>query len=192
MANKRKYPKVVGYWVYSLYVPSIDSYYIGISKQQCSERWRKGRYKETTLEQYLDEWDNIVKTVIQDGLTKEQAVQLEDELVIKYRNENRCVNQYRSGWICKNDIIAYNREFRNNNREHCRNYYRQYREKNREELNKYQKEYQKKLREKNREEVNRKQRERYHKRKAKKKTLENQQEQEQLTLFDLESFDIAS
>lgn len=68
-----KYKKVVGYWVYTIYIPSIAKYYIGYSKLQCYDRWRKGCYKKNnSLGKYLHEWDNMVKTVIQDGLTKEE------------------------------------------------------------------------------------------------------------------------
>lgn len=174
---KRKYPKVVSYWVYSLYVPSIDSYYIGYSgRKECSERWLKNRYKRSSLEPYLDEWDNIVKTVIQDGLTKEQAVQLEDELIIKYRNENRCVNQYRSGWIEKNDKNVYAKEFYKTNEELREK--RKKRERERYHKNMLNEEFREKERKRSRE------------RRAKKKL--KKQQQVQLTLFDLESFDIAS
>lgn len=31
MANKRKYPEVVGWWVYSIQVPSNGKFYIGVS-----------------------------------------------------------------------------------------------------------------------------------------------------------------
>lgn len=178
--SNRKYTEVVGYWVYSLYVPSIDSYYIGISKQPCSHRWKKSQYKGNSLEPYLSEWQDMIKTVIQDGLNKEEAVKLEDELIVKYRNENRCINKQRSGGVSKNN--EYNRENakkrRENNREHRRKYQREYNREYQRELYRTNDEY--------REEVKRKARERYHKKKLEK------QQQEKLTLFDLESFDIAS
>lgn len=41
MAGKRKYPEVKGWWIYSIKIPSINKYYIGVSKQQCCQRWQK-------------------------------------------------------------------------------------------------------------------------------------------------------
>lgn len=187
MKRKSKYPTVVGYWVYSLYVPSIDSYYIGMSKRQCRQRWQKSNYKGMALEQYLDEWQDMIKTVIQDGLTKEQAVQLEDELIVKYRNENRCINQQRSGNIYKNDKNAYAKEYYKTNeeyKEHQNNKAREYYNENREEVKRKGRErYHKNMLN---EEFREKERKRAKERRAKKK-LEKQQQQNQLTLFDLAS-----
>lgn len=182
--SNRKYPKVQDYWVYSIYVQSVDKYYIGISKQQCSRRWQKVLYKKNSIEPYLDEWDSMIKTVIQDNLTKEEAVKLEDDLIVKYTQEGKCINERRSGWVKKNDVKAYEREHQ-----------RKYRENNRKELNKYHREY----RTKNRERRNKKARERYktdeefrekeckrqRERRAKKKL--DKLQQNQLTLFDLAS-----
>lgn len=112
-----KYKKVVGYWVYTIYIPSIAKYYIGYSKLQCCDRWRKGCYKKNnSLGKYLDEWDNMVKTVVKDNLTKEQAVTLEDELILKYKEQGICINEVRSGWIKKKDKNAYNREWEKKNK----------------------------------------------------------------------------
>ena len=185
--SKRKYEKVKGYWVYSLYVPSIDSYYIGYSKTQCSQRWKKSHYKRNSLEPYIDEWDSMIKTVIQDNLTKEEAVKLEDKLIVKYTQEGKCINKQRSGWIEKNDMNAYVRELYHKNKQNeewLEKVNRKAREryKTDEEYKEKQKRKAREYRAKNREEVNRKQRER----RAKKK-LENQQIQNQLTLFDLAS-----
>ena len=175
---KKKYPKVEGYWVYSLYVPSIDSYYIGYSgRKECSERWLKNRYKRSSLEPYLDEWQDIIKTVIKDGLTKEQAVQLEDELIIEYTKESKCINSKRSGWIAKNDKNVYAIELYKTNEEFREK--RKKRERERYHKNMLNEEFREKERKRSRE------------RRAKKK-LEKQQQEPQLTLFDLESFDIAS
>lgn len=173
---RRKYPKVNGWWVYTIYVPSIDSYYIGYSgRKECSERWLKNRYKNSSLEPFLSEWDNMVKTVIQDKLSKEEAVKLEDELIVKYTKEGKCINKFRSGWIEKNDKNAYAKERYKTNDE-----FREKRKKK--ERERYHKNMEN-------EEYREKERKRSRERRAKKK-LEKQQNQ--LTLFDLENFDIAS
>lgn len=120
MANKRKYPKVVGYWVYTIYIPSIAKYYVGVSKQQCSHRWIKSKYNGTVLEPYLDEFDSMIKTVVVDNLTKEEALKKEDALIQELND--LCVNERRSGLIA-NDINAYHRECYKNNQEHKKQYY---------------------------------------------------------------------
>lgn len=158
MAGKRKYPKVVGYWVYSIYVPSVNKYYIGISKQQCCQRWKKKDYKGIIIEPYLDEWDNMVKTVVKDNLTKEQALKKEDELIQSLRLKDLCLNERRSGLITKNDRNGYNKEYYENNPEYFKQYY-----------------------EDNKERIKEKRRQRY-----KRKKLQKQQEN-QLTLFDIAS-----
>jgi hypothetical protein len=176
MGRNRKYPTVSGYWVYIIYIPSIAKYYIGVSKQKCHERWKKRYYKSSSLSPYLNEWQSMIKTVIQDGLTKEQAVQLEDELIVKYRNENRCINEVRSGWIRKKDINAYARELYQNNteyRERQRQQCKQYHENNKEQIQEQQKQYY----ENNKEKILERQKQRRLKKKL-------QQQQNQLTLFD--------
>lgn len=163
MANKRKYPKVVGYWVYTIYIPSVAKYYVGISKQQCYLRWRKASYKGVALEPYLSEWDNMEKIVIQDNLTKEEALKKEDELIQELRVNDLCINSKRSGLIA-NDKNVYMSEYYKNNKEY------------RERTNQQRKQWQ----EDNKEKWNEYRRQRYLKKKL-------QQQQTQLTLFDIAS-----
>lgn len=132
MNRKRKYPEVQGYWVYSIYIPSINNYYIGVSKQKCSQRWRTCKYKGKSLEPYLDEWDSMIKTVLVDGLTKEEALKYEDNIIQALKMNNLCINSYRSGLISVSDKNAYRREYRKNNpeyREYQKQYQKQYKRK---------------------------------------------------------------
>lgn len=130
MANKRKYPEVVGYWVYSIKVPNINKYYIGVSKIPCCFRWNKSTYKNTILKEYLDEWDSMEKTVLVDNLTKGQAYQYEDNIIQALQMNNLCINSYRSGLIEVSDKNAY-----------MRRYYKQWQKDNREKWNEYQRQY---------------------------------------------------
>lgn len=114
--SNRKYPKVKGYWLYTIFIPSIQKYYVGVSKQQCWRRWNKSNYIGKSLEPYLDEFESMIKTVIKDNLTKEQALKKEDALIQELRLKNLCINERRSGLIA-NDINAYNREYYQNNTE---------------------------------------------------------------------------
>lgn len=136
--SKRKYPIVIRWWVYSIYIPSIDSYYIGMSKRQCCERWVKNHYKTMSLNSYLDEWESMVKTVIRDGLTEKQAVKLEDKLITKYTKIGKCINQRRSGWIAKTNRNVYQKEQRDNNRKEVNRKQREYRAKKKLEQNQNQ------------------------------------------------------
>lgn len=178
----RKYPKVEGYWVYSIKIPSNNKYYIGVSKLKCNQRWCKRRYKGMALEPYLSEWDNLIKTVIQDGLTETEALKMEDDLIQALRFIDLCVNTNRSGLVKAKDANAYNKELRKNNpeyREQIKQYQKQYYENNKERENQRNKqwrennkekrrEYRKQYYEKNKESINEKRRQRYQKKKLEK------------------------
>jgi hypothetical protein len=117
--SNRKYEKVSNYWVYSIKVPSVNKYYIGVSqRKKCWQRWQKSKYKETALKPYLDEWDSMIKTVLVDNLSKEQAYQYEDALIQALRMNDLCVNSNRSGLIFVSDENAYKRELLKNNTEY--------------------------------------------------------------------------
>lgn len=111
--SKRKYPQVKGYWVYSIYIPSINKFYIGVSGcNECYQRWHKSHYKNGSLSPYLGEWDSMEKTVLMDGLTLEEALKYEDNIIQRLKINDLCINKNRSGWIAKNNKNAYIREKR--------------------------------------------------------------------------------
>ena len=119
MANKRKYPEVVGWWVYSIKIKSNGKYYIGVSGyKKCSQRFAKNKYKTCSLNQYLDEWDSMEKTVLIDGLSKVDAYNYEDNIIRALKMNNLCINELRSGLVSVNDKNAYKRELRKNNTEY--------------------------------------------------------------------------
>lgn len=139
--SKRKYEDVKGYWLYSIKVPSVNKYYIGVSKQQCSQRWKKAKYKDCSLEPYLQEWDSMIKTVLVDNLTKEEALKYEDALIQSLQMNNLCINRQRSGLIAS-DKNAYHRELLKNNpeyREREKQLCKQWYEKNKEKMREYDK-----------------------------------------------------
>lgn len=118
MARKRKYPEVQGWWVYSIYVPSINKYYIGVSSaKECSQRWIKSHYKSTILNQYLEEWQDMEKKVLIDGLTRKESLKMEDNIIRGLQMNNLTINERRSGLIEVSDKNAYMRELRKNNTE---------------------------------------------------------------------------
>lgn len=124
--SKRKYPEVKGYWVYSIYVPSVNKYYIGVSRRkECNQRWKKGLYVGMSLEPYLDEWDSMIKTVLIDGLTKEESYQYEGKIIDALQMNDLCINKQRSGLIEVSNPNAYHKELLKNNPEYC-NHKKQY------------------------------------------------------------------
>lgn len=140
--GKRKYEEVKGYWVYSIKVPSINKYYIGISKRKkCCDRWIKTRYVGTALEQYFDEWQSMEKTVLVDNLNKQESFIYEDNIIRALSMNNLCINERRSGLIYASDKNGYEREYREDNREKYNEYHRQWSKDNREKKNKYQRKY---------------------------------------------------
>jgi len=119
MARKRKYPEVKGYWVYSIKIPSNGKFYIGVSKcKKCSQRWHKAGYVGTALEQYLDEWQDMIKTVLIDGLNKQDAFIYEGKIIDALKMNDLCINSNRSGLIEVSDANAYHRELLKNNLEY--------------------------------------------------------------------------
>lgn len=108
---KRIYPKTTGYWVYIHTTPN-RMIYIGMSKQQPKQRWKKLMYKGSSLEHYIAEygWENIQHKVLIDGLTKNEAEQWEDKLIIALSMNGLCINERRSGGIKRDDKKAYDKQ----------------------------------------------------------------------------------
>jgi hypothetical protein len=135
MANKRKYPEVKGYWVYSIKIPSVNKYYIGVSRRkECWQRWCKSNYKGTVIEPYFSEWNNMEKTVLVDNLSREDSYIYEGNIIRALSMNNLCLNEQHSGLIT-NDKNTYARE-----------YMKQYRLKNKEKYREYDRQYQKQRR----------------------------------------------
>ena len=108
----RKYPKITGYYCYCHITPD-EMFYIGMSKEQPSKRWQPSSYKDCSLGPYIDEygWNNIRHIVLKDGLTKEQAEQLEDLLIQEATRQGFCINDNRSGGKARDNIREYQREY---------------------------------------------------------------------------------
>lgn len=142
--GKRKYSKVSGYWVYSIQVPSVNKYYIGVSKQQCCSRWQKREYIGKSLEPYLDEWESMIKTVLIDNLSKEEAYLYEGNIIDALSMNDLCINKQRSGLIKVSDENAYKRELYQNNaeyRERKKQRNNKWKKDNREKYNEWQRQY---------------------------------------------------
>ena len=144
------------YTVYVHITPDGMHYY-GVTNNP-KRRWEgNGRlYKTTALQPYIEKfgWENIQHIVLFENQTKEDALSIEDSLIISGWEKGNCINQQRSGNISKEEgyFREYRREYREENREkyneYQREYQRQYREQNKDEFRKYQREYRRKNREK--------------------------------------------
>jgi hypothetical protein len=142
--SKRKYPKVQGWWVYSIQIKSNGKYYIGVSRcKECCQRWHKSAYESSSLQPYLNEFDSMIKTVLVDNLTKEQAYQYEDNIIRALKMNDLCINKQRSGLITS-DINTYMKELKKNKperREQAKQLCKQWYENNKEKAREYNKQY---------------------------------------------------
>ena len=70
--------------------------YVGLTKQKPIDRWGKNGsgYKEQPIYNDIVKfgWNNIKHIIYRDGLSKDEARQLEIDLIDKYRKENRSYN----------------------------------------------------------------------------------------------------
>lgn len=134
---KRKYQKITGWWVYALITPD-GMFYMGCSSISPAERWKPSLYKNKTIYPYIEKygWDNIRKVVLCDGLTKQQALQLEDLLILEARKGEWCINKNRSGNIEKNNIKNYRKQYWkkhiDSHREYSKKYYQEHKNERRE------------------------------------------------------------
>lgn len=133
-----KYQKTKGYWVYAHITPEKDVY-IGMSKQQPSERWVSSLYNGTALQQYIEcfGWENIEHRVLIDNLTKAQAEQIEDWFITQITEEGFCINRQRSGGYWRDNQKEYKKTWYETHKEERKVRY----ETNREEILEYQKVY---------------------------------------------------
>ena len=144
---KRNYPKTTGWYVYKHIFPN-DMYYPGMSSQQPYNRWQPSTYKTTSLQPYIEEfgWENVEHVIVADGLTKEEAEQLENQLIQDGKKDGMCINKQGSGGYCRDNPTEYKREWQHTEkwkayqREYQRNRYQndpEYREKIKEYQRKY-------------------------------------------------------
>ena len=157
------------YIVYVHITPDGMHYY-GVTNNP-KHRWQgNGRlYKTTALQPYIEKfgWDNIQHIILFENQSKEDALSIEDSLIISGWEKGNCINQRRSGNVSKEEgyYREHQREYREENREkyneyhreYHREYYRQYREQNKDKSRKYQREYHRK----NKDKINEYYRQRY-------------------------------
>lgn len=119
MSRLRKYPKVKGNWVYGHITPD-GKIYIGKSgRKQCNDRWQPSHYTDKSLQPYIEKygWDNIKHIVFKDGLTKEQAEQLEGLLIKQAKADGWCININNGGGEAKENPKKYRKQYYEKNKE---------------------------------------------------------------------------
>lgn len=97
---------------YYLYLHSFPDgkYYVGITSQQPEKRWnngkgyrrkRNGRWCQPKMAKAIGKfgWENIKHEVLFEGLTKEEAERLEQELIIYYDSINNGYNIAKGGGV---------------------------------------------------------------------------------------------
>ena len=129
------------YIVYVHITPDGMHYY-GVTNNH-KHRWGSDgiHYRDTSLNTYIEKygWDNIQHIVLYENLTYEDALKIEDSLIISGWEKGNCINKRRSGNVSKDDVYI---------REYQREYQQEYYEQNRDKLNQYQQEYYEQNREK--------------------------------------------
>ena len=117
-------------------------YYYGVTNNH-KHRWGSDgiHYRDTSLNTYIEKygWDNIQHIVLYENLTYEDALKIEDSLIISGWEKGNCINKRRSGNVSKDDVYI---------REYQRQYQQEYYEQNRDKLNQYQQDYYEQNREK--------------------------------------------
>ena len=88
-------------------------YYVGVTCQKLSERWKPSAYRTGSLWPYIEKygWENIEHSVFADGLDYDMARKLEDTLILLYRHFDCCINKLRSGLIEVTDKTGYTRNY---------------------------------------------------------------------------------
>lgn len=131
------------YIVYQHVTPD-KMYYFGTT-QNVERRWEGNGslYKGTSLYPYIEKygWDNIQHIVLFENQTKENALNIEDSLIISGWEKGNCINKQRSGNISKEE--GYSREYYEQNKDKRKDYLEQNKDKIRKQR---QQRYQKKPR----------------------------------------------
>ena len=133
------------YTVYQHVTPD-GMYYFG-QTNNIKRRWRgNGRYyKTTSLQPYIEKygWENIQHKVLFENLSKEDALSIEDSLILSGREKGNCINKRRSGNVSKEE--GYNKkqskQYYETNKGQVQEKQKQYYETNKGQILEQQKQY---------------------------------------------------
>ena len=125
---------------YSVYqhVTPDDMHYFG-QTNNIKRRWSNNgaRYKGTSLYPYIEQygWDNIQHIVLFENQSKEDALKIEDSLIISGWEKGNCINQQRSGNISNEE--GYSQEYYEQNKQQISEQKKQYYEQNKDKFKEY-------------------------------------------------------
>ena len=148
---------------YSVYqhVTPDGMYYFG-QTQNVERRWSNNgaEYKRTALQPYIEKygWENIQHIVLFENQTKENALWIEDFLIITAREDGVCINQQRSGLVSKEEgykqqiskqyyetnkgqIQERHKQYYETNKGQIKEQLKQYREQNKDKIKEQSKQY---------------------------------------------------
>ena len=131
------------YSVYDHITPDGMHYYG--TTNNIKERFRPSKYKTTSLRPYIEKygWENIQHIVLFENQSKEDALSIEDSLILSGWEKGNCINQQRSGYVSKEE--DYNKQYYEDNKDKIK----QYREDNKDKIKQYNRQrYQRKKEEK--------------------------------------------
>ena len=126
---------------YSVYqhVTPDGMHYFG-QTQNVEQRWRNNGagYKETALYPYIEKfgWNNIQHIVLFENQSKEDALKIEDSLIISGWEKGNCINKRRSGNIRKKDWYRQqkSKQYYEQNKQQIRGQHKQYYEENKQQI----------------------------------------------------------
>ena len=131
------------YIVY-VHITPDGMYYYGVTNN-IKNRWKGNGigYKETSLQPYIEKygWENIQHKVLFENLPKEDALKIEDSLIVSGWEKGNCINKYRSGNIKKEDwyIKKLKKNHYNKYKDKIQKQHKEYQEQHKEEIKEYQK-----------------------------------------------------
>lgn len=137
-------------------------------------------YRQTSLYPYIEKygWDNIQHIVLYENLPYNDALSIEDSLILSGWENGNCINQRRSGNIKKEDWYrkGIQKKYRDQHKKEIKEYSKHYYEQNKDRIREYSKQYFEQNKEKRREylELNRDKIREQHKQYRQKKKLEKQ------------------
>lgn len=136
-------------------------HYYGVTNNP-KNRWSSNgiQYRDTSLNTYIEKygWENIQHIVLYENLPYDDALKIEDSLIISGWEKGNCINKRRSGNVSKDDVYIreykreYHREYYEKNKDKLNQYSREYREQNIDNFRKYQREYKRQSRQRKKEE----------------------------------------
>ena len=125
------------YSVYQHITPD-DMHYFGATNN-IKRRWSSNgaEYKTTSLYPYIEKygWDNIQHIILFENQSKEDALSIEDSLIISGWEKGNCINQQRSGNVSKEE--GYFQQYYEDNKQKMREQHKQYYEENKDKKKQY-------------------------------------------------------